>query len=154
MKEKIMPNNNNDKKALEVLEKAVYKAQNSLEMTQQFRPFMMIMDINGVIKTIENQAEDIEDSYNRLGDSLKERVLKEDIDVVVLAVDTNMPERFGKGTAPSIRLHIEEMSQIDTQISARFIYVPYKLYRVEKKITCKLDSPIPIGFPAEYLQKK
>jgi len=149
-----MPNKDIDNKAMHVLEMAVQKAQQSLELTQQFRPFMMILGIDGVIKTIENQAVDIEDSYNRLGDSLKERVRQNDIDVVVLAIDTNMPERFGKGKTLAIRLHIEEMSQMDTQISARFIYIPYKLYKVEKSITCKLDTPIPVGFPAEYLPKK
>ncbi|MEA3492755.1 MAG: hypothetical protein U9R27_12770, partial [Campylobacterota bacterium] len=148
-----MSNINNDEKALLLLEKAVERAKVSLEVTQKFRPFMMILNKDGAASTIENQVEDMQDSYDRLGDSLKDRVKSDDIDVLVLAVDAMMPSRFGKGSLHSIRLHIEEQSQLQKDISARFIYLPYRLYSIEGKIVVELDTPVPVGFPAEYLLK-
>jgi hypothetical protein len=49
-------------------------------------------------------------------------------------------------------LHLEEKSQIEKKIAARFLYVPYELCRVEDgEMFVKLHSPIPVGFPAEYI---
>ncbi|MEA1952815.1 MAG: hypothetical protein U9O24_00295 [Campylobacterota bacterium] len=146
--------NTDDDKAIHILEKAVYYAQNHLEKEQKFQPFAMILNENGNIDTIENKIKDSTESYASLGDTVKICINQNRIDVIVMAVDTLIPERFDKETPHSIRLHLEERSQIDKKISARFLYVPYTLHKVEEKIFVKLHTPIPVGFPAEYIVKK
>jgi hypothetical protein len=87
-----------------------------------------------------------------LEETLNDRINEGDVDVIVLAVDTLIPEKFDQGIPSSIRLHLEEKSQIDKKISARFLYVPYELCRIgDDELFVKLHAPIPIGFPAEYI---
>jgi hypothetical protein len=142
-----------DEKAFNVLEQAVYKAQKSLENTKHFQPFLMLLNDADEIELFENEVEDSTESYALLEDILKTRIKKGDVDIMVLAVDTLIPEKFVQDVPNSIRLHLEEKSQIDKKISARFLYVPYHLYRVgdESEMFVKLHAPIPVGFPAEYI---
>ncbi len=143
---------NNDERALQVLEKAVYRAQGLLEKTKQFQPFLMLLNDAGEIELFENEVEDSTESYSLLENILRRRVDKGDVDVMVLAVDTLIPEKFVKDVPSSIRLHLEEKSQIDKKIAARFLYVPYELCRVgDGDMFVKLHAPIPVGFPAEYI---
>lgn len=143
---------NHDERALEVLEKAVYRAQNLLELTKHFQPFLMLLNEVGEIELFENEVKDSIESYALLEDTLRARIKEGDVDVMVLAVDTLMPEKFVKDVPSSIRLHLEEKSQIDKKISARFLYVPYELRRIgDGELFVKLHAPIPVGFPAEYI---
>ena len=145
---------NHDDKAMLVLEKAVYRAQALLEKTQKFTPFLMILDDDGSIDIVENEVEDSVESYALLGETLKIRITEGNVDVMVMVVDTLIPDNFVQDVPSSIRLHLEEKSQIDKGVAARFIYVPYTLHKVEEKIFTKLHTPIPVGFPAEYIVKK
>jgi hypothetical protein len=142
-----------DEKAFNVLEQAVYKAQRSLEQTKSFQPFLMLLNDAGEIELFENEVEDSNESYTLLEETLKNRIKKGDVDIIVLAVDTLIPEKFVQDVPSGIRLHLEEKSQMEKKISARFLYVPYHLYRVgnEGEISVKLHAPIPVGFPAEYI---
>jgi len=142
-----------DKKAFELLEKAIIKAQNGLKKGAAFNPFLFILTSEGVLKTIENKAIDPKESYALLEDSLKQRVLEGDIDILIIAVDATMPERYRTDMDDCIQLHLEERSQLDKKISARFIYVPYKLYRQSEddEVSIQLGNPVPAGFPAQYL---
>ncbi len=141
-----------DEKALGVLEQAVYKAQRSLEQIKTFQPFLMLLNDAGEIEIFENQVEDTTESYTLLQDTLRVRIKEGDVDVMVLAVDTLIPENFKRDIPSGIRLHLEEKSQIDKKISARFLYVPYELCKVgEAEIFVRLHNPIPVGFPAEYI---
>ena len=141
-----------DEKAFNVLEQAVYKAQKSLEKTKHFQPFLMLLNDAGEIEVFENEVEDSTESYTLLENTLRGRVIKGDVDVMVLVVDTLIPEKFVQDVPSSIRLHLEEKSQIDKKISARFLYVPYNLCRVgDGDMFVKLHAPIPVGFPAEYI---
>lgn len=141
-----------DERALEILEKAVYYAQDSLEKTKYFQPFLMLLNDAGEIELFENEVQDSTESYALLEDTLRTRIKEGDIDVMVLSVDTIMPENFVKDVPHSIRLHLEEKSQIDKKVAARFLYVPYELCRVgDGDMFVKLHAPIPIGFPAEYI---
>ena len=144
--------NSNDEKAFKVLEEAVQKAQESLEKTKDFQPFLMLLNDAGNIEVFENKIEDSSQSYNSLETILKESIKMGDIDVMVLAVDTVIPENFVEDIPNGIRLHLEEKSQIEKKIAARFLYVPYELYRVENgEMFVKLHTPIAVGFPAEYI---
>jgi len=141
-----------DEKAFSILEQAVYKAQKSLEITKHFQPFLMLLNDAGDIELYENEVKDSTESYTLLEETLNDRVKEGDVDVMVLAVDTLIPEKFDQGIPNSIRLHLEEKSQIDKKISARFLYVPYELCRIsDDELFVKLHAPIPIGFPAEYI---
>ena len=141
-----------DEKAFRILEQAVYKAQNSLEQTTHFQPFVLLLNDAGEVEIFENEVEDSTESYRLLENTLRERVAKGDVDVLVLAVDTLIPDRFVQDVPSSIRLHLEEKSRIEKKISARFLYVPYNLCRVsDGDMFVKLHTPIPVGFPAEYI---
>ena len=145
-----------DEKAMLILEKAVIKAQLSIEKNLSFRPFLMLLDSSGEIKTIQNRASTSEESYTLLEASFKGRINEANIDVALLAMEDMMPSRYTKDRPiPAIRLHLEEKSQLDKKISARFIYVPYTLHQIkgEEGIFVNIGTPIPVGFPAEYMQK-
>ncbi len=143
-----------DDRAMLVLEKAVYRAQELLEKTQNFKPFLMILDDDGSIDIVENEVQESTESYALLGEILKVRIKKGNVDVMVMVVDTLIPENFIQDVPSSIRLHLEEKSQIDKSVAARFIYVPYTLHKIEEEIFTKLHAPIPVGFPAEYITKE
>jgi len=144
--------NTEDEKAIQLLEKAVYKAQASLEKTKHFQPFLMLLSDTGEIEVFENEIEDSTQSYEALEKILEERVKKNDIAIMALVVDTQIPERFVKEVSTGIRVHLEEKSQRDKKIGARFIYVPYALCTSsECALFVKLHMPLPVGFPAEYI---
>ncbi len=144
--------NTEDEKALKLLEKAVYKAQDSLEKTKHFQPFLMLLSDTGIIEVFENEIRDSTESYEALETILTERMKKNDVDVMVLVVDTEIPERFVTEVHTGIRVHLEEKSQKDKKIGARFLYVPYELCTSsECELFVKLHMPIPVGFPAEYI---
>jgi hypothetical protein len=144
--------NNEDEKALELLEKAVYKAQASLAKSTQFQPFLMLLNDAQEVEVYENKIEDSIKSYEALEKQLVERLNENDIDILILAVDTEIPEKFAKDISMGIRLHLEEKSQRDKKIGARYIYVPYELCQVkDAEMYVKLHYPIPVGFPAEYI---
>jgi hypothetical protein len=112
----------------------------------------MLLNDAGEIEMYENEVEDTSESYTLLQDILRKRIKEGDVDIMVLAVDTMIPENFMKDVPSGIRLHLEEKSQIDKKISARFLYVPYELCKVEDaEIFVRLHNPIPVGFPAEYI---
>ncbi len=141
-----------DEKAFMLLEQAVYRAQESLEKTKHFQPFLMLLNDAGEVELFENDVKETSESYALLEDILKRRIKEGDIDVMVLVVDTIIPENFVQNVPSGIRLHLEEKSQIDKKIAARFLYVPYELCRVgDGEMFVKLYSPIPVGFPAEYI---
>ena len=145
---------NHDEKALQVLEKAVYRAQDLLEEPKHFQPFLMLLNDTGEIELFENEVENATESYALLEDILKRRIEKGDVDVMALVVDTLIPEKFVEDVPSGIRLHLEEKSQVDKKISARFLYVPYELCKVgDGDMFVKLYAPIPVGFPAEYIVK-
>jgi len=145
---------NHDERALQILEKAVYRAQKSLEATKHFQPFLMLLNDAGEIEIFENEVEDSTESYTLLEETLKGRIKEGDIDVMVLLVDTLIPEKFVQNVSSGIRVHLEEKSQVEKKIGARFLYVPYELCRQgEGELFVKLHAPIPVGFPAEYIVK-
>ncbi len=141
-----------DEKAFMLLEQAVYRAQESLEKTKHFQPFLMLLNDAGEVELFENDVKETSESYALLEGTLKQRIREGDVDVMVLVVDTLIPENFVQNVPSGIRLHLEEKSQIDKKIAARFLYVPYELCRVgDGEMFVKLYSPIPVGFPAEYI---
>jgi len=143
---------NDDEKALSVLEAAVEKAQLSLQKTKYFQPFLMLFNDEGEMEVFENDIKDTAESYALLEKTLEGSVKMGDIEVIVLAVDTIIPENFVKDVPQGMRMHLEEKSQANKKISARFLYVPYELRQVNnEEMYVKLHAPIAVGFPAEYI---
>jgi hypothetical protein len=141
-----------DERALQVLEKAVYRAQELLEKIKQFQPFLMLLTDAGEIELFENEVKDSVESYTLLEETLKNRISEGDVDIMVLVVDTIIPDKFVQSVSSGIRVHLEEKSQINNKIGARFLYVPYELCKVkDEEMFVKLYAPIPVGFPAEYI---
>jgi hypothetical protein len=146
-----MPNQN-DEKAFALLEKAVYKAQDDLAETTKFQPFLMLLTDTNEVEVYENEIEDSEESYALLESKLTERIELGDVDIMILAVDSTIPEKVTKGVDMGIRIHLEEKSQRDKKIGGRFLYVPYELCKPSNApLYVKLYAPLPIGFPAEYI---
>ena len=144
--------NKEDIKALQLLEKAVYKAQDALEATKHFQPFLMLLTDANEVEVYENEIENASESYAILETKLTQRIKEKDVDIMVLVVDTVIPDKFVEDVSSGIRVHLEEKSQKDKKIGARFLYVPYELCRVgEGEMFVKLHTPIPVGFPAEYI---
>lgn len=141
-----------DTKALDLLEKAVYKAQESVLKLQSFQPFLLLLTDEGKIESYENKIEDSLESYANLEEVLTQRMQKDDIAVMALVMDDSVPASFSAGFPSAIRLHIEEKSQKDKKIGARFLYVPYTLCKGNTaEVSVTLHTPIPVGFPAEYI---
>ena len=144
--------NEDDAKALQLLEKAVYKAQDSLEATKHFQPFLMLRTDAGEVEVYENKIEDTQESYVALEAILIKRIQDNDVDIMLLVVDTVIPDKFVQDISSGIRVHLEEKSQKHNKIGARFLYVPYELCKVgDGEMFVKLHTPIPVGFPAEYI---
>ena len=148
-----MPPNKEDEIALGFIEKAVFKAQKTLVEFSAFRPFSMLLTDSGKIEIYENELDNIGDSYALLEEEIAQRIKKNDISILILAVDTEIPENFSKGIPMSIRIHLEEKSQIGKIIGARFLYVPYELCQtLSREKFVRLHAPIAVGFPSEYLK--
>ncbi len=145
---------NNDQETLEFLAKAVTKAKESIEKNLTFRPFLMTIDSNGVLKIVENHAISDADSYSLLEDSLTQRVDESRIDILIIATRDDMPQRFSQENGSNcIRLHLEERSQLSHKVSARFLYIPYLIYRTDdNSYFVKLGKPEPVGFLAMYIK--
>jgi len=143
-----------DEKAFMLLEKAVNKAQASLEKTKHFQPFLMLLNDAGETEVFENEGKETSESYAILEKTAEESIAMDDVDIMLLVADTAMPENLSQDVPHGIRLHIEEKSQVEKKVSARFIYVPYELCQIkDEAMYVKLHTPIAVGFPAEYIVK-
>ena len=143
-----------EERAVMMLEKSVLYAKNLLEKEQKLKPFAMVLYQDGSIKTIHNRVSDPEESYALLQEGLKIRVKEGEVDIIVLLIDTMIPERFSKsGILDGIRIHIEEKSKENERVGARFIYVPYQLCKTSQsqEIFADLYPPVPMSFPAEFI---
>lgn len=82
------------------------------------------------LEIYENEIEDPDQSYIQLAQILQERIKKEDIDIMVLVTDAQIPDNISQNISNGIRLHLEEKSQRSKVKGARFFYAPYELFRV------------------------
>ena len=144
--------NQQDNNALALLEKAIYKAQNTLTESTTFQPFVMLRTDTDNIEVYENKVEDTTESYSLLEEIVTKRIKEGDIDIIAFVVDTVIPDKFVEDISIGIRIHLEEKSQKEKAIGARFLYVPYALCEsTAGDRFVKLHTPIPVGFPAEYI---
>lgn len=142
----------NDEKALYILEKAVDKAQKSLVKTNTLQPFCILLTDNKEVKIYENSIQNKEESYAKLEEITTKRLQVQDVDVLVLVCEAPIPKQIRQNHALSIRLHLEEKSQLGKKIGARFLYVPYKIsLKDEEPASIELYQPIPVGILAVFI---
>ncbi len=144
---------NDDDRAMMMLEKGIYEAQEMLEKEQQFTPFALIRYEDGEIERLTNDIENPKDAYKALYEEIKLCVEARPADIVVLLADTTVPAELGEeGIESAIRVHLEERSQQHKKIAGRFIYVPYQLQRLpgEESVHAKLFAPKAVSFPSEF----
>jgi len=145
---------NDDEKALGLIETAVYKAQVLLAEENAFKPFLMLLNEAGEQELFDNILENQDESYAMLENTLEERLKKGDIELMVLLREAGVPAKFNSLTKQSIRVHLEEKSQIEQKIGGRFLYVPYeRVQNPNETISVILHPPLPVGFPAQYIVK-
>ncbi|MGC9350580.1 MAG: hypothetical protein ACP5D3_01170 [Sulfurovum sp.] len=149
---------NDDERAMMMLEKSIYEAKEILEEKHIFRPFALILERDGSIHRVENEIEDMQDSYMALHEEIMADVqMRKSADIIVLLTNASMPEQLVEdGIDSSIRVHLEERSQQHKAIPGRYIYVPYQLQRLagEEKVEAKLFQPQAVSFPAEFFKKE
>lgn len=63
------------------------------------------------LELYQNEMEDTDESYMQLRQILQERIKKEDIDIIVLAADTEIPDNVTQNISNGNTLYSEEKSQ-------------------------------------------
>jgi hypothetical protein len=144
--------NNDDEKAFVLIEKAVYRAKDILAVSKSFQPFLLLLNEAGEEEFYSNDEPDEDKSYAQLEEKLEERILQGGIDILLLVSKSGIPAKFSSSASHSIRVHLEEKSQIGVKVGARFLYVPYeRIINPNESISVLLDTPLPVGFIAQYI---
>jgi hypothetical protein len=142
-----------DEKALALIERGVYYAKEKLEASQSFRSFVVLLNEAGDEIFEESAFDDEAKGYEALEAFVQKRIERGDIEVLILVAKSKLPPSLESSVDDSIRVHLEERSQIDKKIGARFLYIPYEQKRENNGYAIALYSPLPIGFPAQYIIK-
>jgi len=142
-----------DEEALFALvNEAVMYAKERLERGDDLSPFAMVLYENGNIESINSTVANFDDAYEDLLLQLRQKT-KENPHITALSIVTRVaiPEQYHANTSNGIRVHLEERHKSGEKIGARFLYVPYQLYKNREtgKITVQLHTPIPVSFPPE-----
>lgn len=137
----------------ELVNRAVMEAKSLIETEGGFTPFALKLHDTGTIAHLERDANDDHDlEYETLVDLLKTQTVETD-DIAALAIATRVriPEAYTAQTESGIRIHLEERNKRGETLGARFLYVPYQLYKnsTTDEMTLHLYTPIPVAFPPE-----
>lgn len=148
--------NMHEEQLFEMVNEAVIFAKNALEERQELKPFAMVLFRNGYIDSITADNESHDDQYEFLVTALRQRVQEEPkITGVAIIATVTIPGHYKAPVDDGIRIHLEERHKSDEKIGARFLYVPYQLYKSSgsDEIATHLHDPIAVGFPAEIFTK-
>ncbi len=143
-----------DDKLFGMVEECVAFAVNRLENAQILYPFAMFLDKDEEIKSLLHEEDDHENVYEVLLEKLKLKAEKEEVEAIALLARVTIPSNFSPAVSEGIRIHIEERKHAGKKIGARYLYIPYELYKateIDAKISVKLHPPIPVAFPQEVL---
>jgi hypothetical protein len=140
-----------DEKLFEMLEECIAHAVSLLEKNEPLHPFAMTLEADDTAQHLHAQESDPEKRYLALLEALKAEAKGGKIKAAVLLARVTIPEDFNPEVPEGLRLHVEERASASKKLAARFLYVPYRLYRQEgdTKISVHLHHPIPVGFPSE-----
>lgn len=145
-----------EEQLFEMVNEAVEYAKAELESQQELRPFAMMLFEDGNVESLKADLSAHEEEYEMLMAKLKQKVA-DDPNITALAIiaRVTIPAHFKPPVNDGIRIHLEERHKSDNRVGARFLYVPYQLYRNagSDKVMMQLHDPIPIAFPAEIFTK-
>jgi len=137
----------------DLVNEAVMYAKEQIEKEEMLDPFAMVLYEKGTIESLNTDKKSNYDvMYENLVGILKEETAKKD-DIIALVIVSKVliPEAYKAEAESGIRVHLEERSKQGNKIGARFLYVPYQLYRKNAtgQVTMQLYTPIPVAFPPE-----
>jgi len=141
-----------EEQLFEMLNEAIAFAKLKLETEQVLAPFAMVLYEDGNVESINAPEARHEEQYEMLLGKLKEKVEKEPaITAISVIARVNIPAQYKAAVNDGIRIHLEERHKSDNKIGARFLYVPYQLYKHAEsgEVTMELHNPIPVAFPPE-----
>ena len=146
-----------DEKLFEMLDECVAFAKDRLETAHSLEPFAMYLDAAEQIQSLSGCEEDHAARYERLHEILQAKAKEDEIVAVALLARVTIPDNFNPSVSEGFRIHIEHRSGAEEKLSARFLYVPYQLYKRaedDTDITVHLHDPIPVAFPPEIFTKE
>ena len=144
-----------EEQLFEMVNEAVTFAQNKLLESQEVKSFAMILYKNGYIDNITADEKSHDLQYDKLIETLRQRVSDEPkITGIAVVATVNIPDHYKAPVASGIRIHLEEKHKSDDKIGGRFLYVPYQLYKGtdSDEIQIQLHNPIPVGIPQEIFK--
>ena len=146
----------NEDALFDLVNEAVMYAKEQIEKEELLDPFAMVLYEKGAIESLNTDKRNDHDMmYEELVGSLREKTDKEDeIEALVIVSRVIIPETYQAEVQSGIRVHLEERSKQGNKIGARFLYVPYQLYRdsATKTFSMQLFTPIPVAFPPEIFK--
>ena len=146
----------NEDALFDLVNEAVMYAKGQIEKEELLEPFGMVLYEKGAIESLSTDTKDDHDvMYEDLVSILREKTAKEDdITALVIVSRVIIPEAYQAEAQSGIRVHLEERSKQGNKIGARFLYVPYQLYRdsTAKTLSMQLFTPIPVAFPPEIFK--
>ena len=146
-----------EEQLFEMVNEAVMFAKDTLEKQQQLSPFAMLLYRNGYVESVTVDEAGHDDQYEALITSLRLRVADEPkISGLAIVATVGIPGHYKPPVDDGIRIHLEERHKADDKIGARFLYVPYQLYKSSSsdEIAMHLHDPIPVSIPPEIFTKK
>lgn len=146
-----------EEQLFEMVNEAVMFAKNELEQKQELKPFSMVLFKNGYIDSVVGDEASHDDQYEALVTTLRQRIVDEPkITGLAIVATVDIPGHYKAPVSSGIRVHLEERHKADDKIGARFLYVPYQLYKSSSsdEITMQLLDPIPVSIPAEIFTKE
>jgi hypothetical protein len=142
-----------DEETLFVLvNEAIIYAKTQLEQGNVLAPFAMVLYGDENIESLISEEVDYDACYESLVVRLRNMVQQRpDISALVIITRVAIPTQYNADTPNGIRVHLEERHKQGNKVGARFLYVPYQLYKSGQtgKITMQLQTPIPVSFPPE-----
>jgi len=144
-----------EEQLFEMVNEAVTFAQNKLLESQEVKSFAMILYKNGYIDNITADEKSHDLQYDKLIETLRQRVSDEPkITGIAVVATVNIPDHYKAPVASGIRIHLEEKHKSDDKLGGRFLYVPYQLYKGtdSDEIQIQLHNPIPVGIPQEIFK--
>ena len=133
----------------EAIQKVVDIAQQRLEHKQELLPFGATIDASGDMALVEYGQGSKEEIYEDVVDTLRSAIKDSAIEAVVIVALSDIAEHYKSEHKNAIRLHLEERYKREEKLGARFIYIPYDIYRFKEEHSVKLYQPFSVAFRGE-----
>lgn len=131
-----------------MLEDAVEQAADLLVSQEGFEPFALALMQDDKVVIVDSKLEDSEAAYEEIWQDLKAK--SDEYKGVVIAIHVQNPEGFSLSQTHSIRVHVENAHNKYEKVAARFLYIPYALFKNEQgQAEISLDQPKPVAFSHE-----